>query len=78
MAHLVIVINTSDSIAALNDKLDLDHSGNAEEHMARVANYIAACQGSTVDASVQLTSRDTAPAVSTSGTGSKQISISLK
>lgn len=79
MAHLVIVIDTNDTISALNDKLGLDPSVvNSEETMARVANYVAACQGSAVDASVQLTSRDTAPSVATSGSGSKQRSFSLK
>jgi hypothetical protein len=55
MAHLVIVINTSDSIAELNAKLDLVNSGNPEEHVAKIANYIAACQGGSVDASMQVT-----------------------
>lgn len=72
MAHLVIVIDTSDSIAELNAKLDLANGGNPEEHVAKIANYIASCQGGAVDASLQVTSRDTAPSVSTSGSGSQQ------
>lgn len=72
MAHLVIVIDTSDSIAEINAKLDLANGGNPEEHAAKIANYIAACQGGSVDASLQVTSRDTAPSVSTSGSGSQQ------
>lgn len=78
MAHLCIVINTSDSITELNSKLDLGVGGNPEEHVAKIANYIAACQGSSVDASLQVTSRDTAPSISTSGSGSQQRTFSLK
>jgi hypothetical protein len=77
MAHLVIVINTSDSIAELNSKLDLANSGNPEEHVAKVANYIAACQGGIVDASMQVTSRGTDPAVATQGAGSQQQTFDL-
>lgn len=77
MAHLVLVIETTDSIAQLNAKLDLGSSGNPEEHVAKVANYIAACQAGTVDASIQVTSRDTAPAVATSGSGSAQQTFDL-
>lgn len=77
MAHLVLVIQTTDSIAELNAKLDLGSSGNPEEHVAKVANYIAACQAGIVDASVQVTSRDTDPSVSTSGTGSAQQTFDL-
>jgi hypothetical protein len=77
MAHLVIVINTTDSIAELNAKLDLANSGNPEEHVAKVANYIAACQGGTVDSSIQVTSRGTDPAVATQGTGSLQQTFDL-
>ena len=77
MAFLVVVIDTSDSVAQLNAKLDLASSGNPEEHVAKVANYIAACQGGIVDASVQVTSRDTDPAVGTNGTGSQQKTFDL-
>lgn len=78
MAHLVLVIDTSDSIAELNDKLGLTPSVvNAEETMARIANYVSSCQGSVVDAAVRITTRDTDPAVSTSGSGSLQRTISL-
>ena len=77
MAHLVIVIDTSDSIAEINAKLDLVNGGNPEEHVAKIANYIASCQGGSVDASMQVTSRDTAPVVATSGTGSQQKTFDL-
>lgn len=77
MAHLVLVINTTDSIAQLNAKLDLGSSGNPEEHVAKIANYISGCQAGTVDASIQVTSRDTAPTVATSGAGSAQQTYDL-
>ena len=73
MAHLVIVIDAqSDSISQLNDNLGLSLPAgasdvNPDETMVKIANYIAACQGSSVDAAVRVTTRDSAPAVATSG-----------
>jgi len=78
MAHVAIVIECDLSIEQINDKLDMSHGGNAEEHMAKVANFIAACQGSTVDATVQVTSLNADPGVATDGGESKQLSLSLK
>jgi hypothetical protein len=86
MAHLVIVIDTTDSIDSLNSKLgfieDPLNPGqskplNAEETMAKVANYVASCQGSIVDSAVKLVSRDTAPTVANSGTNSLSVVINL-
>jgi hypothetical protein len=79
MAHLVIVIDAqSDDIAALNDKLGLSPSVvNPDETMAKIANYIASCQGSMVDAAVRVTTRDSDPAVATSGSGSLQRTFTL-
>lgn len=78
MARLVLVIDTSDSIAQLNAKLNLADTGNGEEHASLLANYLSACQGGMVDASIQVTTRDTDPSVSTSGSGSLQRTYSLK
>ena len=79
MAHLVIVIDAqSDDIASLNDKLGLSPSVvNPDETMAKIANYISSCQGSLVDAAVRVTTRDSAPAVATSGSGSLQRTFTL-
>jgi hypothetical protein len=83
MAHVVIVIDAQNqSISQLNDKLGLvlpvgASEVNPDETMAKIANYIAACQGSSVDAAVQVTVRDTDPSVSTSGSGSLQREFTL-
>jgi hypothetical protein len=77
MARLVIVIDTTDSIAELNSKLDLSVGGNPDEHVAKIANYIAACQSGVVDASMQVTSRGTDPGVTTQGAGSLQQTFDL-
>lgn len=76
MAHLVLVIDTSDSIANLNSKIH--NAGNPREAVVNARNYLDAILGGAIDASLQVTSRDTAPSVSTSGSGSQQESYNLK
>lgn len=85
MARLVLVIESNDSIAQLNSKLNLADgvnppavSTNGEEHANLIMNYLSACQAGIVDASIQVTTRDTDPSVSTSGAGSLQRVYSLK
>lgn len=78
MAHVAIVMEVDLTIEQLNDKLDMANGGNPEEHVAKVANLIAACQGSVIDASVQVTTLNADPGVATDGGESKQLSLSLK
>ena len=70
MAHLVIVINSPDSIAELNSKIQ--RAGSSPEALNNVANYVNAVNSANISASVQVTVRDTAPAVALSGSGSTQ------
>lgn len=70
MAHLVIVINSPESIAELNSKIQ--RAGSSPEALNNVANYVNAINSANISASVQVTVRDTAPAVATSGSGSTQ------
>ena len=74
MAHIVIVINSPESISELNSKIQ--RVGSSAEALNNVANYINAVNSANVSASVQVTIRDTDPAVATSGSGSTQISYS--
>lgn len=74
MAHLVIVINSPESIDELNSKIQ--RAGSSPEALNNVANYVNAINSANISASVQVTVRDTAPAVATSGSGSTQESYS--
>lgn len=74
MAHLVIVINSPDNISELNSKIQ--RVGSSPEALNNVANYINAINSANISASVQVTVRDTDPSVSTSGSGSTQVSYS--
>jgi hypothetical protein len=74
MAHLVIVINSPESISELNSKIQ--RKGSSPEALNNVANYISAINSANVSASVQVTVRDSDPAVATSGSGSTQESYS--
>lgn len=76
MAFLVLVIDTSDSIADLNGKIQ--RPTNPHEAIANARNYLDAIMGGTKDASVQMTTRDSDPSVGTSGSGSEQESYDLK
>jgi len=70
MAHLVIVINSPDSIDELNSKIQATKS--SPEALNAVANYINAINSANISATAQVTVRDTDPAVTTSGTNSTQ------
>ena len=74
MAHLVIVINSPDSIDELNSKIQ--RKGSSPEALNNIANYVNAINSANISASVQVTVRDTAPAVATSGANSTQESYS--
>lgn len=78
MERVVIVLQIQDqnelSIAQLKDKLGLTlpvgaTQVNADETLAKVANFIAACQGSTIDAAVKVAVTDAEPTVGLSGSG---------
>lgn len=77
MARLVLVIDTTDSIAQLNSKC-LKGSSKPHDSLQNCRNYIDAILAGAVDASVQSTTRDTDPSVGTSGSGSTQETYNLK
>lgn len=71
MAYLVIVINSpNDSIQTLNDQAQLPTK--VSEDINSLVNVLAAIAGGNKPASVQVTTRDTDPAVTTHGTKSEQ------
>lgn len=74
MAHLVIVINSPESIAELNSKIQ--GSRSSPEALNAVANYINAINSANISATAQVTVRDSDPAVATSGAGSTQVTYS--
>ena len=76
MAYLVVVLETSDSVAELNSKIGLDGAGSPALATA-VANYLVACQGGFAEASIEVTSRNADQAVATDGGSSTQKSSSL-
>lgn len=76
MAFLVLVIDTSDNIANLNQKVQ--RPTKPHEAVVNCRNYLDAILAGAKDCSVQVTTRDTDPAVATSGTGSQQESYNLK
>lgn len=78
MAYICIIINTNDSISDLNSKVLNHPNGNPREGAVDVRNYLERCIGQIVDSSIQVTSRDTDPSVTTSGTGSTQRTYNLK
>lgn len=66
MAYLVVVLQTSDSVAELNSKIGLSGGGSPALATA-VANYLVACQAGFAEASIEVTSRNADQAVSTDG-----------
>lgn len=77
MAFLVIVIDSpSDSIGNLNAKTQTPTKAHTAVNL--LGNYLDGIKGGTIDASVQVTTRDTDPGVSTSGSGSTQQLYNLK
>jgi len=76
MAYLVVVLETSDSVAELNSKIGLDGAGSAALATS-VANYLVACQAGFAEASIEVTSRNGDQAVATDGGSSTQKSSSL-
>lgn len=77
MAFLVLVIDApADNIANLNAKIQ--RPTKTYESVNNARNYLEAIAGGLVDASVQITTRDTDPGVTTSGAGSDQELYNLK
>lgn len=71
MAYLVLVINCpNNSIGDLNNRIQ--NPGNLNDPINKCGNLLSAIAGGKIAASVQATTRDTDPSVSTSGTGSTQ------
>lgn len=79
MAFLVLVIDSNDDdIAQLNSKALSRASANPHEGATRARNYLDRILAGTTSASIEVTSRDSDPSVSTSGAGSKQETYNLK
>lgn len=76
MAHLVLVIDTDDSIAELNARIASKSAPKEGTHA--LLNYLSAINGGSKPADIQVTTRDTDPSVSTSGTGSTQVEFNHK
>lgn len=71
MAYIVLVINApNNSIGDLNNRCQ--NAGNLNDPINKCANLLAAIAGGKLPAAVQVTTRDTDPAVATSGSGSAQ------
>lgn len=71
MAVLVVVMNIGDqTISDMNGKAQFPTKTNAT--LAGIANYISGLEGGQYQCNVQVTVRDTAPSISTSGSGSTQ------
>lgn len=76
MAFIVLVIDVpGESIGTLNAN---QNSGNPHEAVSNAQNLLNGIQAGAVDASIQMTVRDTDPSVATSGAGSTQESYNLK
>lgn len=73
MAVICVVMNISDqSIGDLNGKAQFPTKVN--ESLEGCKAYLERLQSGTLNCNVQITVRDTAPAISTSGSGSTQFS----
>lgn len=76
MAFVCLVIDVpADGIGQLNT---LQNPGNPHEAVTNARNLADAILAGAKDASVQITVRDTDPAIATSGSGSTQQSYNLK
>lgn len=76
MPYVCVVINVpNESIKSLNDQCQF--STKAFESVQGIANLLQGIEAGAVAASVQITTRDTDPAVATHGSGSQQNSFSL-
>lgn len=77
MAFVCIVVDVpADSIDRLNS--DLQRPTKPHEAVVELKDMCQAILAGAKDASVQITTRDTDPAISTSGSGSQQESYNLK
>ncbi len=75
MAYLCIVISTSaDSIAQLNATAETVNTVSQE--ITLLTNYLDAINAGVKASSIQVTTRDTDPSISTSGSGSTQTTYS--
>jgi hypothetical protein len=75
MPVLSITIVTTDSISELNSKVL--NSGDPSIIVANLQNYLTRGRIGACDGTVQVTTRDTDPAVGTSGAGSQQITYTI-
>lgn len=77
MAYVCLVIEVpAASIAQLNS--DVQRPGKPHEAVVQARNLLDGLLAGTKDGEVQITTRDTDPSISTSGSGSQQESYNLK
>jgi len=69
-ARLVLVITVNDSIDELNSSIH--RTGKQREAVQNCINYLTGMGSGTKSGTLQITTRDTDPAVTTSGSGSTQ------
>ncbi len=75
MAYLCIVINVpNDSITQLNAVAQTVNT--VEQEVNALGNFLDGINGGMIPASLQVTTRDTDPSISTSGSGSQQLTYS--
>ncbi len=78
-ATVVIVIDDANgTIAQLNEKLQNNNPGDSSRLINAAIDYLArAAMGGVAASTVQLIVRDTDPSVSTSGSGSTSVTVSV-
>lgn len=76
-AYVVIVVNASlETIGSLNDKIQ--RPTKPEDAINALVDVLDGVNGGCYPASVQITTRNTDPGVTTSGTGSQQFTYNKK
>lgn len=75
MAYVCIIIQNNDTIGNINAKCQ--NATNPHEAIELCRNYLDAIMGGNKPSTVQVTSRDTDPGVTTSGTDSEQETYNL-
>lgn len=74
----IVITGANETIANLNDKLNLTSGVDAHNLLNLAADYVSrTSMGGVSGATVQVTSRDTAPTIATSGTSSTQITVTI-
>lgn len=75
MSAVALVFTDADSIGQLKSRLASTDTSDKHGMISLLENYLAAIKSGAHSATMQLTVRDTDPAVTTSGSGSAQYSF---